>query len=177
MHRSRRFHILDPVFIPDLARCGQWRIHNVNPMCGFRLLQQYLILHVFREGPPGSEITAGNAVLHNSMHRHRDCGIGRACSWEGFGVSGDPPDPQGQPPPLPFKILFYYGGKNTPTRKRLRQNKVVDLKSASMYRWNRQNRAFARRFPASPLFSDITCPTTFLPDDHFAVCCPAAFYR
>ena len=75
------------------------------------------------------------------------------------GLSGDPPDSQHQPPLLLLKILFYYDGENAPTGKTLWQNKAVDLKTMLGYRWTHQNRAFAREFPAPPIFSDTTFQT------------------
>ena len=75
------------------------------------------------------------------------------------GLSGDPPDSQHQPHLLPLKNLFYYDDETTLTEKSLWQNKAVDLKTTLRYRWTHQNRAFAREFPAPPIFSDTTFQT------------------
>ena len=96
--------------------------------------------------------------------------------WDRFCWSGNPLDSQGQPPPLPRKILLYLIGETLETEKYLWQNKRVDLKSSVRYRWNRQNRAFARRLSIPRVFSDITFPTGFS-DESFAVCCLAAVQR
>jgi hypothetical protein len=83
-------------------------------------------------------------------------------------LSGDPPDSQHQPPLSSLKSLFYYDDKNTLPEKTRSPNKAVDLKTTLRYRWNYQNRAFARKFAALLTFSDITFPTRDLPHHHIS---------